>query len=70
MSTLLDDKASCMPITNISKNDDIFLKKFSKDFYQKMIDISDFNAFENTLIKWIKNKNKNPKIILELMQKL
>ena len=55
--------------TEISESDENFLKIFSKDFYQKIIDINDFNIFENTLRKWIKDINKNTKEILELMQK-
>src|SRR5436305_9225341 len=69
MSNLLDDKATFIPITNISKRDENFLKEFSRDFYQKIIEINDFNVFENTLRKWIKNTSKKTKTILELMQK-
>src|ERR1041385_3560866 len=69
MSNLLDGKATCMQITDISKNDEILLKEFSNDFYQKIISINDFNAFENTLNKWIKDNNKNTMTILKLMQK-
>src|SRR5947207_2674323 len=68
MLTLLD-KVSCIPITNISENDENFLKEFSKNIYQKIIDISDFNVFEITLSEWIKDISKNNiKTILELMQ--
>ncbi|GBC31330.2 TIR domain-containing protein [Rhizophagus irregularis DAOM 181602=DAOM 197198] len=57
------------PVTNISiMNDKIFIKEFSKEFYQKIIDIKDINTFEITLKKWIKNLDKNIKSILELMK--
>src|ERR1044071_1238707 len=56
-------------IADISKSDEIFLKKFSRNFYQKILDINDFNTFESTMIKWINDINKNTKEILELMQK-
>src|SRR4051794_9260219 len=69
MSNLLDDKATCMLITDISKNDENFLRDFSRDFYQKIIDINDFNVFESTLSEWIKDTNKDSKTILQLMQK-
>ena len=58
-----------MPIINISKDDENFLKKFSKDFYRKIINISDFYGFENTLIELIKDTCKNTKKFLEIMQK-
>src|SRR5580698_3180102 len=48
-----------------------FLKKFLIDFYQKIINIHDFNTFEDALSEWIKNvdkDDKDDKIILELMQ--
>ena len=32
---------------NLSKCDENFLKEFSRDFYQKIIDIKDINIFEN-----------------------
>src|ERR1043165_2158264 len=55
---------------NISKSDEDFLKGFSRDFYRKIIDTSDFNTFEKNLSEWIKNidKNKNIKRIFELMK--
>src|ERR1043166_399395 len=55
---------------NISKSDEDFLKGFSRDFYRKIIDTSDFNTFEKNLSEWIKNidKNKNIKSIFELMK--
>src|ERR1043165_143998 len=58
-----------LPTTEISENDENFLKIFSKDFYQKVIDINDINTFEDTLIKWIKSiNNKDTKLILILMK--
>src|SRR5204863_6430990 len=45
-----------------------FLKEFSRNFHQKIIDTNDFSLFENTLTEWIKNIDKNAKPILELMQ--
>src|SRR5437762_3818122 len=65
MLNLLDRKAT----HNISKNDENFLREFSREFYQKIINIGDFNVFENTLSKWINDINKSTKTILELMQK-
>src|SRR5688572_23339933 len=55
-----------LPTTEISENDENFLKIFSKDFYQKVIDINDINTFEDTLIKWI--KSKDTELILRLMK--
>src|SRR5215213_4436829 len=71
MSNLLDGKATRMSVTNISKSDENFLKEFSRDFYQKIVNINDFDdfdVFENTLSKWIKGINKDTKTILKLMQ--
>src|SRR5436190_20485633 len=48
-------------------DDEDFLKEFSRDFYQKIVDINDFNKFEYTLNRWIIDKNTKP-TILELMQ--
>src|SRR6266542_1774120 len=49
-----------------------FLKEFSKDFYQKIIeiiDLNDFNKLEYILNEWIKYiDNKNTEPILKLMQ--
>src|SRR4051794_501905 len=69
MLNLLDDKVTCVPITDISKSDENFLRDFSRNFYQKIIEINDFNVFESTLSEWIKDNNKNTRTILELMQK-
>src|ERR1043165_2068803 len=55
----------------ISKDDENFLKEFSRDFHQKIIGISELHIFDNILIEWIKNidkNDKNAKTILELMQ--
>src|SRR5436189_5166526 len=52
----------------MSDNDKKFLKEFSRNFHQKIIDINDFCIFEKHLIEWIKNIDKNTKTILELMQ--
>src|ERR1051325_8886258 len=53
----------------LSKSDEIFLKEFSRDFYYKIIDTSDFNTIENNLNKWMKYIcNNNTETILNLMQ--
>src|SRR2546421_2297676 len=59
-----------LPTLKVSMSDDDknFLKEFSRNFHQKIIDTNDFCIFENTLIEWIKNIDKNAKKILELMQ--
>ena len=54
--------------TEISESDENFLKKFSRDFYQKIIDTEDFDIFENTLIEWIQNIDKDTKLVLRLMK--
>src|ERR1043166_10323982 len=51
-----------------SKSNENFLKEFSRNFYQKIINIKDFNTFENILSEWIKNIDKNPETIFELMK--
>ena len=48
---------------SMSDNDKNFLKEFSRNFHQKIIDTNDFCIFENTLIEWIKNIDKNVKTI-------
>src|ERR1044072_929554 len=57
---------------NITESDENLLKILLKDFYHKIIDTDDFNTFEDTLIKWIKNvienHNKNPENFLNMMQ--
>ena len=55
-----------LPTPKIFMSD--FLKEFSRNFHQKIIDTNDFYIFENTLIEWIKNIDKNAKTILKLMQ--
>src|SRR2546423_15219694 len=52
----------------ISMSDENFLKEFLIDFYRKIIDTDDFNTYEDILIKWINNINKNTESIFELMQ--
>src|ERR1044072_4734801 len=70
MSNLLEGKAAqYMQITDISKSDEIFLKEFSRDFYQIIVNINDWNTFEITLSEWINDINKNTKTILALLQK-
>ncbi|RIA84606.1 hypothetical protein C1645_832033 [Glomus cerebriforme] len=69
-SNLLDEPNKKLKI-NISKDDENFLKNFSKDFYCKIIETNDFNNFEKFSIEWIKSyldNSKNPKNILELMK--
>src|SRR5436305_9009665 len=56
------------PKVSMSNGDKNLLKVFSRNFHQKIIDTNDFYIFENTLIEWIKNIDKNAKTILELMQ--
>src|SRR2546430_1981749 len=71
---LSDNKLEKNIITNKEDdNDENFLKKILKDFYNKIIETNDFNNFEEISIEWIKNNlkindNKNPKKILELMK--
>ena len=64
MSNFLDDKA----IHKSIKSNEIFLKEFSKNFYQKVIDINDFSTFENILRKWIISHDKDVESIFKLMQ--
>src|SRR5438034_172769 len=57
--------------TETIDSEEKFLKEFSKDFYQKIIYINDFNTiktFENNLNEWIKSININAKEILSLMR--
>src|SRR5688572_13570121 len=55
--------------TNFLNGNDIhnFLKKFSRDFHQKIISTNDFKPFEDTLYECI-NNIYNTETILELMQ--
>ncbi|CAB5294778.1 unnamed protein product [Rhizophagus irregularis] len=61
-------------ITIISNddNDENFLKKFSKDFYQEIIENINIkelnNKFQDDLIEWINNLEKDNETILELME--
>ena len=54
------------------ENNEKFLKEFSKEFYQKIIDVKDFYTFEVTLTDWIKNdidkKDHERQSIFELMK--
>src|SRR5436190_16360176 len=72
LSNFSDDKDIIHePITDTSNNDENFLKEFSIDFYQKIIDTDDtddFSIFEDILIEWIKNIDKDTKSIFGLMQ--
>jgi len=52
----------------MSDCDKNFLKEFSRNFHQKIIDTNDFSTFDNSLSEWIKNIDKNAKTILKLMQ--
>src|ERR1043165_2821638 len=63
-SNILDDKALNELTTDISKDEEDFLKEFSIDFYKKITNMEDFNAFENTLIEWMLNTNKNIEFII------
>src|ERR1043166_3443288 len=57
-------------ITDISKgdkDDGNFLKGFSINFYQKIVDTNDFKTFESTLTEWIINIDVN-KLIFESIQ--
>ena len=51
-----------------SKSNENFLKEFSRNFYQKIVNLKDFNTFEKILSEWIKNIDKNTEIIFELMK--
>src|SRR5688572_2164268 len=58
--------------SNISKDDENFLKEFLKEFYRQIIKIVNYEKYENILIEWIQNflnhNEKNPEIILKLME--
>ena len=50
MSNFLVGNVVHKPVyTGISKSEEIFLKEFSRDFHQKIININDFSTFQNTL---------------------
>src|SRR4051794_25601424 len=67
MSFFLDGKANHKPTTDISKRDESFLKEFSRDFHQKILDTDDsIDLFENILSEWINNLDKET--IFELMK--
>ncbi|CAB4385715.1 unnamed protein product [Rhizophagus irregularis] len=69
-SNLLDNNTNMN--TNLSKDDKDFLKNIIKDFYRKIIEMKDFNNFEDIFSEWIINyleiNNKDSKKILELME--
>src|SRR5438045_1555795 len=67
-SNFSDKKNIHKPISNTSNNNENFLKEFSIDFYQKIIDTDDFSIFEDILIEWIKSINKDTEPIFGLMQ--
>src|SRR5436190_22459785 len=72
LSNFLDYKTLTLTVvdsTTSSKDDENFLKEFLRNFHQKIINMNDFNYFENTLInEWIMNIDKDSKTILKLMQ--
>src|SRR5437763_4190924 len=68
MSIFLYGKTIHRSTTNPAKDEENFLKEFSRDFHQKILDIDDFDTFEITLSKWIKNINSDTKKILGLMK--
>src|ERR1044072_2586888 len=69
MSNILEIQPFHNLTADVSKYDESFLKKFLRDFYQKIIDTKEFNTFEETLTEWIKNiDNKDGKSIFELMK--
>src|ERR1051325_281315 len=63
-----EDKNIHSPIVEISGSEEDFLKEFSKDFYQKIININDISALEHTLIEWIKNTDKGARLIFNLIK--
>src|SRR4051794_26047341 len=67
-SNFLEDKDVHKPTTDIYKSDENFLKEFSIDFYRKIIETNDFNIFEDILIIWIKDIDKDTELIFGLMQ--
>src|ERR1051325_9147300 len=67
-SNFFDNKATHKSTTDISGNDENFLKGFSRNFYQKIICTKDLNMFENNLIKWIRSIDKDVELIFKLMQ--
>src|SRR5581483_3695313 len=60
------------PVNINIEDDEIFLKDLLKNFYCKIVDVDDFNTFDNTLIKWIKDMleihNKDPKEVFKMIQ--
>ncbi|CAB4393306.1 unnamed protein product [Rhizophagus irregularis] len=58
--------------SNDDLNDETFLKEFLKDFYHCIIKSDNYENFEDILKEWVQdyfnNKEKNPEIILKLME--
>src|SRR4051794_28484003 len=63
----IDSLTNSLEGQDMSKSDENFLKEFLRNFYQKIIDMKDFNEFEYLLSDWIKNLDKNIETIFELM---
>src|SRR6266498_3733673 len=61
-----------MSLNKKSKDDEIFLKEFLKDFYRQVIKMEHHSKFENTLTDWIQDyfnhNEKNSEMILKLME--
>src|SRR4051812_5474773 len=57
---------------NVLNNDENFLKEFLKKFYRQVLKIENFAKYENILTEWVKDflkyNEKNPEIILKLME--
>ncbi|GBB94310.1 hypothetical protein RclHR1_02330008 [Rhizophagus clarus] len=64
----LSDKIIQKSSSNISNNYEIFLKEISIKFYQKILDMDDFNNLENILSELLNVNDKNTKTILEKMK--
>ncbi|CAB4385532.1 unnamed protein product [Rhizophagus irregularis] len=58
--------------SNISNDDENFLKEFLKEFYRQIINIENYKNFKNTLTEWIQDyfnyNEKDTKIFLKLMK--
>ncbi|CAB4478881.1 unnamed protein product [Rhizophagus irregularis] len=61
-----------MSSNNITNDNENFLKAFLKGFYRQIINIKNYNKYENILSEWIQEfliyNEKNPEIILKLME--
>jgi TPR repeat protein len=64
----LSDKIIQKSSSNISNNNEIFLKEFLIEFHRKIIDMNNINNFENILSELINVYDKSTKSILELMK--